>query len=78
MQNWFDIASQDSAVLYQRKKVIGAMMIIITASSPGQLTWYKYQKDKLIGKTTHKNIINIAEWIFDIINPIFEMLSSDD
>ena len=45
--------------------------------SPGQLTCCKYQQDKLATKTTHKNKINIPEWIFDIVKTIFEYLSND-
>ena len=31
------------------------MMIITTFAPPGELTWYKYKKDKLTGKPTHRN-----------------------
>ena len=40
-------------------------------------SWCKFQKDKITGKTTHKNTINIPMWINKIIKPIFESLSSD-
>ena len=87
MQNWFGIAiRQTSADLYQIKK--GYLSNCTTFNdknndchhrfySPGQLTWCKYQQDKLSTKTTHKYKIIIPEWIFDIVKTIFEFLSTD-
>ena len=43
----------------------------------GEQNWYTYQNDKLTGKPTHKNKIDIPEWTFNIMKPIFEFLSSD-
>ena len=77
---WFGITIHQHSVYYQLKKAIGAilqccikinMIIVINFCPPDQPT--KYQKDKLTGKTTHKDNINIPEWIFNIIKPIFEL-----
>ena len=38
----------------------------------------RWCKDKVTGKKTHKDKINLPEWIHDIIEPIFVSLSCDE
>ena len=45
---------------------------------PDSFTWCKYQKSKLTGKQKYKSKINICKWIYNIIKPIFEDLSSSE
>ena len=43
----------------------------------GEYSWCKFQKDKVTGKKTHRNKINIPFWIHEIIKPIFTDLTDD-
>ena len=87
MQNWYGMAIRHNLEnLYQMKKAVGAILWHCTDFSEGRHrfcplginSWCKFQKDKVTGKTTHKNKINLSEDIFKIIKPIFHDLASDE
>ena len=79
MQNWYRMAIRDNLTdLYQMKKAVVAILWHCTDFSEdrhrfcplGKNSWCKFQKDKVTGKTTHKNRINLSEGIFKIITYI--------
>ena len=67
------------------KKAVGAILWHCTDFSEdrhrfcpsGKNSWCKFLKDKVTGKTTHKNRINLSQGIFKIIKPIFQDLASN-
>ena len=90
MQNWYGIAIRSNTDdIYKMKRAIGAILYHCTKFEgyddeyrhgfcpSGKDSWCKYKKDKVTGKNTHKNKINLAEWIHKIIKPVFMDLSDE-
>jgi len=72
---------------YAIKKAVGAILYHSTNFSNVEKrhgfcprtenTWCKYQSDKITGKLTYKERINLPEWMYDKLTPIFQSLSKD-
>ena len=66
------------------KKAIGAILFHYTDitnaesrhrfCSPAEVSWCKYKKDIVTGKSTHEGTINLSKWIYHIIRPVFDAL----
>ncbi len=90
LQNYFGMAirSNQGKEVYQMKKAVGAVLFHCTEFSDeatrhllcpdGENSWCKWKKDLATGKNTYKKSINIPKWIYNLLRPIFEELSSDD
>ena len=88
LQNYFGQAiRQNKGELYKMKKAVAAVLWHCTDIEETKRhrycpretnSWCKWQRDQLTGKKTHRNSINIPEWSHDILQPVFQELSSDD
>ena len=88
MQNCYVLAIHNNRNdLYGMKKAFGAILFHLTEMNDEssrhrflpqtEVTWCKWQYDKLKGTNSYKSHISIPKWIHDILKPIFMDLPSD-
>ena len=89
LQNAYGLViRQNVGNLYEMKKGVGALLFHYSENEDmekrhhfcprGATSWCKYQSDKVTGKKTYKESLNIPPAIREKIKPIFMDLSSDD
>lgn len=88
IQNYYGLAiRQNAGQLYQMKKSIAAILFHLSENKNIESrhkfcprtadSWCKYQSDKITGKDTYKDKVNLPTAIKEVMEPIFKDLSDD-
>ena len=88
LQNYFGMAiSRQNDDVASMKRAIGAVLFHCSESESDERrhifcpktkdSWYRWQSDKLTGKSTYKTKLSLPEAIKTLLRPIFMDLSSD-